>query len=250
VSFVVTIDGPAAAGKSTTARAIARRLGWRYLDTGAFYRALGLKALRRAVPLTDAEAAAFARETTIEFSGDPDGPRLVLDGEDVTDAIRTPAASDAASRVAALPAVRRQLVEWQRALRAREPLVGEGRDLGTVVFPDAEVKLYLDADLDTRAGRRLRELRLQGTESEFDAVRDEIRVRDERDRSRADSPLRAATDATVLDTTGMDLERQVEAALAVIRSHRAFPGPVPAPGPSAAPGSIAEPGGQRGRGRA
>ena len=238
MSFVVTIDGPAAAGKSTTARAIARRLGWRYLDTGAFYRALGLKALRRGTALTDAEAAAFARTTTIEFSGDPDGPRLVLDGEDVTDAIRTPAASDAASRVAALPAVRRQLVEWQRALRAREPLVGEGRDLGTVVFPDAEVKLFLDADLDTRAERRLRELRLQGTESEFDAVRDEIRVRDERDRSRADSPLRAAADATVLDTTGMDLERQVEAALAIVRNHRAFPGPV------------AERGGQSGKGRA
>jgi cytidylate kinase len=223
MSFVVTIDGPAAAGKSTTARAIARRLGWRYLDTGAFYRALGLKSLRRGGALTDADAAALARATTIEFSGDPDGPRLVLDGEDVTDEIRTPAASDAASRVAALPAVRRQLVEWQRALRAREPLVGEGRDLGTVVFPDAEVKLYLDADLDTRAERRLRELRLQGTESEFDAVRDEIRVRDERDRSRADSPLRAAADATVLDTTGMDLERQVEAALAIVRGHPAFP---------------------------
>jgi len=150
MSFVVTIDGPAAAGKSTTARAIAQRLGWRYLDTGAFYRALGLKSLRRGGALTDADAAALARATTIEFSGDPDGPRLVLDGEDVTDEIRTPAASDAASRVAALPAVRRQLVEWQRALRAREPLVGEGRDLGTVVFPDAEVKLYLDADPVTR----------------------------------------------------------------------------------------------------
>jgi len=223
MSFVVTIDGPAAAGKSTTARAIAQRLGWRYLDTGAFYRALGLKALRRGGALSDAEAGAFARETTIEFSGDPSGPRLVLDGEDVTDAIRTPAASDAASRVAALPSVRRQLVEWQRALRAREPLVGEGRDLGTVVFPDAEVKLYLDADLETRAERRRRELREQGLEAALDAVREEIRVRDERDRSRADSPLRAATDATVLDTTGMALERQVEAALAIVRAHPAFP---------------------------
>jgi len=223
MSFVVTIDGPAAAGKSTTARAIAQRLGWRYLDTGAFYRALGLKALRRGGALGDAEAGAFARETTIEFSGDPDRPHLVLDGEDVTDAIRTPAASDAASRVAALPSVRRQLVEWQRALRAREPLVGEGRDLGTVVFPDAEVKLYLDADLETRAERRRRELRLQGLEAGLDAVREEIRVRDERDRSRADSPLRAAPDATVLDTTGMTLERQVEAALAIVRAHPAFP---------------------------
>jgi cytidylate kinase len=223
MSFVVTIDGPAAAGKSTTARAIAQRLGWRYLDTGAFYRALGLKLLRRGGALTDADAGAFARATAIEFSGDPERPHLVLDGEDVTDAIRTPAASDAASRVAALPAVRRQLVEWQRALRAREPLVGEGRDLGTVVFPDAEVKLYLDADLDTRAQRRLLELRLQGADAALDDVREDMRVRDERDRSRADSPLVAARDAVVLDTSGMGLERQVEAALAIVRAHPAFP---------------------------
>jgi cytidylate kinase len=114
-------------------------------------------------------------------------------------------------------------VEWQRALRAREPLVGEGRDLGTVVFPDAEVKLYLDADLDTRAERRRRELRSQGLDAGLDTVREEIRVRDERDRSRADSPLRAAADATVLDTTGMELDRQVEAALAIVRAHPAFP---------------------------
>ena len=241
MSFVVTIDGPAAAGKSTTARAIAQRLGWRYLDTGAFYRALGLKLLRRGGTLADEQAGAFCRESVIEFSGDPDRPHLVLDGEDVTEAIRTPAASDAASRVAELPAVRRQLVEWQRALRAREPLVGEGRDLGTVVFPDAEVKLYLDADLDTRAERRRRELRLQGHEADLGAVREDMRVRDERDRSRADSPLVAAADATVLDTSGMDLVRQVVAALAIIRSHPAFPGRVAGPG--------APPGRRSGRGR-
>jgi len=225
MSFVVTIDGPAAAGKSTTARAIAQRLGWRYLDTGAFYRALGWKALRAGVELTDANAGAFAHATTIRFSGDPARPHLLLDGEDVTEAIRAPAASDAASRVAELSSVRRLLVEWQRALREREPLVGEGRDLGTVVFPDAEVKLYLDADLDTRARRRMRELAGQGHAATLEAVRDEMRVRDERDRSRADSPLKAAADATVLDTTGMDLEAQVEAALAVVRAHPAFPAP-------------------------
>lgn len=234
MSFVVTIDGPAAAGKSTTARAIAKALGWRYLDTGAFYRALGLKLLRRGGALDDAEAGAFARQTVIEFSGDPDHPHLVLDGEDVTEAIRTPAASDAASRVAALPSVRRQLVEWQRTCAQREPLVGEGRDLGTVVFPDAEVKLFLDADLDTRAERRQRELLLQGFEAPLDDVREEMRARDERDRSRADSPLRAAPDATVLDTTGMDLEHQVEAALAIVRAHPTFP---------------ARPAGRGGRGR-
>lgn len=224
MSFVVTIDGPAAAGKSTTARAIAQRLGWRYLDSGAFYRALALKALRARVVLDDASAAALAQATAIRFSGDPAWPHLVLDGEDVTEAIRSPEASEAASRVAALPSVRRQLVEWQRALRAREPLVGEGRDLGTVVFPDAEVKLYLDADLDTRAERRLRELEGRGLTADRNSVREQMRVRDERDRSRADSPLQPAADATVLDTSGMELDRQVEAALAVIRAHPAFPG--------------------------
>jgi len=226
VSFVVTIDGPAAAGKSTTARAIAQRLGWRYLDTGAFYRALGLKALRTGTTLTAANARGFAQATAIEFSGDPLSPRVQLDGEDVTDDIRTPEVSDAASRAAALPDIRRLLVEWQRALREREPLVGEGRDLGTVVFPDAEVKLYLDADLDTRAERRLRELRFQGVDAALDDVREDMRLRDERDRSRADSPLRAAADATHLDTSGMDLEHQVEAALAIVRAHPAFPGKV------------------------
>ena len=220
MSFVVTIDGPAAAGKSSTARAIAQRLGWRYLDTGAFYRALALKALTARSPL--------------EFSGDPAQPHVLLDGVDVSDAIRGPEVSEAASRVAAFPAVRRLLVEWQRALSAREPLVGEGRDLGTVVFPESEVKLYLDADLDTRAQRRLRELVRRGVPSRFEDVRAEMRARDERDRSRADSPLVPAGDAVVLDTTGLDFERQVEAALAVIRAHPACPPGAPE---SRAPGA-------------
>ena len=229
MSFVVTIDGPAAAGKSTTARAIAQRLGWRYLDTGAFYRALALKALTARSPLDDASAARLARETRIEFSGDPAQPHVLLDGVDVSDAIRGPEVSEAASRVAAFPGVRRLLVEWQRALSAREPLVGEGRDLGTVVFPEAEVKLYLDADLDTRAQRRLRELVRRGVPSRFEDVRAEMRARDERDRSRADSPLVPAGDAVVLDTTGLDFERQLEAALAVIRAHPACPPGAPEP---------------------
>lgn len=223
MSFVVTIDGPAAAGKSTTARAVAQELGWRYLDTGAFYRALALKALRLHTPLADAPAARLAAETSIEFSGDPARPHLLLDGEDVTDAIRTPEVSEGASRIAALPGVRRVLVEWQRSLREKEPLVGEGRDLGTVVFPDAEVKLFLDADLDTRAQRRFSELVLRGLTARLEAVRDDLRSRDERDRSRADSPLKPAADAIVVDTSGMDIEHQVAAALAVIRAHPGCP---------------------------
>ena len=225
MSFVVTIDGPAAAGKSTTARAVAQRLGWRYLDTGAYYRALALKALRHALPLENQGATKLASEMRIEFSGDPSRPHVLLDAEDVTDAIRTSEVSEGASRIATFPGVRRLLVDWQRALREREPLVGEGRDLGTVVFPDAEVKLYLDADLDTRAQRRFAELVARGPVASLEDVRGELAARDERDRSRADSPLQPARDAVVLDTSGLDIERQVAAALAVIRAHPRCPRP-------------------------
>jgi cytidylate kinase len=241
VSFVVTIDGPAAAGKSSTARAIAQRLGWRYLDTGAFYRALALKALRNQTELTPFNAESFAQATAIGFSGDPMHPHVMLDGADVTEAIRSPQAGEAASRVATLAEVRRVLVKWQRAIAEREPLVGEGRDLGTVVFPNAQVKLFLDADLQTRAHRRMKELVRRGLSARFEDVLEEMRSRDERDRSRADSPLKPASDATVLDTSGMDLDRQVEAALAVIRAHPACPpgaekpAPDPDPPPAGAP---------------
>ena len=225
MSFVVTIDGPAAAGKSTTARAVAQQLGWRYLDTGAYYRALALKALRAGVELENDSAAELARTTGIVFSGDPARPHVLLDREDVTDAIRTPEVSEGASHIATFPGVRRLLVEWQRALREREPLVGEGRDLGTVVFQDAEVKLYLDADLATRAQRRFTELVARRLTASLEAVREEMAARDERDRSRADSPLKPAPDAVVLDTSGMDIEHQVAAALAVIRAHPRCPQP-------------------------
>ena len=228
---MVTIDGPGAAGKSTTARAVAQALGWRYLDTGAFYRALALKALRQHTPLEYAPATALATSTAIDFSGDPARAHILLDGEDVTDTIRTPEVSEGASRIAALPGVRRLLVEWQRSLREKEPLVGEGRDLGTVVFPDAEVKLFLDADLDTRAKRRFSELERRGLHARYEAVRADLEARDERDRSRADSPLKPAPDAIVVDTSGMEIEQQVAAALAVIRAHPGCPPGVPRPSP-------------------
>lgn len=217
MSFVVTIDGPSAAGKSTTARLVAERLGFLYLDTGAFYRALALKALREGLRPEEAGGlAAMARGTAIDFTGSPAAAHVFLDGEDVTAEIRTPAVSEMASRVAAVPEVRRLLVAWQRALRARGPLVGEGRDLGTVVFPDAEVKIYLDADLETRARRRCRELHARGIAVELEAVREDLARRDERDRTRADSPLRAAEGAIVVDTSGMELEEQVKAVLDLV----------------------------------
>ena len=225
MSFVVTIDGPAAAGKTTTARGVAARLGFHYLDTGAFYRALALKARELGGSADDPEwMAEVAHATAIDFSGDPEGPRVLLDGgRDVTAEIRAPEISELASRVAAQPRIRRLLVEWQRALRARGPLVGEGRDLGTVVFPDADVKIYLDADLDTRARRRCRELQGRGLAVRLEDVRAELERRDARDRTRAESPLRPAPDATVVDTTGMELAAQVEAVLAVVRAHPRCP---------------------------
>ena len=224
MNFVVTIDGPSAAGKSSTARAIADRLGLRVLDTGAFYRALALKALREGVALEDVAAVArLAEGSRVEVTGSPARAHVVLDGGDVTEAIRTPAVSEAASRVAALPEVRRLLVGWQRAMAEAAPLVGEGRDLGTVVFPDAEVKIYLDADLDTRAERRTRELQGRGIAASLDEVRADLARRDERDRTRADSPLKPAPGARIVDTTGLELAAQVEAVLAVVRAHPRCP---------------------------
>lgn len=224
MSFVVTIDGPAGAGKSTTARAVAARLGFLYLDTGALYRALALTVMERGISPGDSSAVeSCAEQIQIDLSGSPDESHVWVDGLDVSDAIRTPAVSELASRLAAQPAVRRRLVEIQRGLRARGPLVAEGRDLGTVVFPDAEVKIFLDADLETRVERRHRELTGRGIPIERDAVRAELERRDERDRSRAQSPLRPAPDATRIDTTGMDISTQIEAVLDVVRAHPLCP---------------------------
>ncbi len=224
MSFVVTIDGPAAAGKSTTARALAERLGVRVLDTGAFYRAIALKVLRDGVAIEDSVAvAALASASVIDFSGSPSRAHVFLDGADVTDSIRTPEVSEAASRVAAIPGVRRLLVAWQRAMAEAGPLVGEGRDLGTVVFPDADVKVFLDADVETRAQRRCRELQARGLAVSLDAVREDLARRDERDRTRSDSPLKPADGAVVVDTSGLDMAAQLEAVLTVVRAHPRCP---------------------------
>ena len=237
MSFVVTMDGPAAAGKSTTARAVAAELGFVYVDTGALYRALALKVRNeRIAPDDDDALARCGRETQLGLSGSPERPHVWLDGADVSAEIRTPAMSELSSRLAARPVVRRRLVEIQRALRDRGPLVAEGRDLGTVVFPDAEVKIYLDADIETRARRRYRELERRGIPMAFDEVLMEIERRDERDRTRADSPLAVAPEAHRLDTSGMTVGQQVAEVLRLIRAHPASPrpgpeGPVGPPGP-------------------
>jgi len=185
---VVAIDGPAGAGKSTVARAVADELGFTYLDSGAMYRVVALAALRRG-----ADPAAIASSLTIEL-----GDRVLLDGEDVTAAIRTPEVSEAASRAAADPVVRRAMVDEQRRLLSHGNWVAEGRDIGTVVAPAADVKVFLTADPGERARRRAVELGLDP-----DAVLAEQTVRDERDRSREHSPLEPAAGAIELDTTGL-----------------------------------------------
>jgi len=224
MSFVVTIDGPAAAGKSTTAREAAGRLGFLYIDTGALYRALALRVMREGVSPDDPDAVArVVHGARLDLTGSPEHSHVNLDGEDVSLEIRTPAVSELSSRLAAQPAVRRRLVEVQRGLREQGPLVGEGRDLGTVVFPDAEVKIYLDADLETRAQRRAKELQGRGIAATVEQVREDLDRRDTRDRSREDSPLKPPADAIVLDTGPLGIEGQIEAVLQVVRAHPECP---------------------------
>ena len=199
---VVAIDGPAGAGKSTVARALADRLGFTYLDTGAMYRAVALAATERGV-----EPGQIAGSLTIE-----PGERTLLDGRDVTDEIRTPEVSEAASRAAADPAVRRAVVAGQRRRLEHGDWVAEGRDIGTVVAPDAEVKVFLTADPAERARRRAVELGVDPA-----TVLAEQTIRDERDRSRAHSPLAPAAGAVQLDTTGMTLDEVVDRIADLVR---------------------------------
>ena len=224
MSFVVTIDGPSAAGKSTTARLVAERLGFLYVDTGALYRAVALRVLEERIAVDDVSAIETSlRDAQLELSGSPEHPHVWLDGRDVARDIRTPEVSELSSRLATLPVVRRRLVEIQRSLREKGPLVAEGRDLGTVVFADADVKIFLDADLDTRARRRHRELLARGIHSNLEAVRADLDRRDHRDRTREDSPLRPAEGAVRLDTSGLDIEGQVESVIEVVQAHPRFP---------------------------
>jgi len=204
--MVVAIDGPAGAGKSTVARASAEALGFTYLDSGAMYRATALSLLERGGP-----AAERARELDIEL-----GRRVTVEGRDVTEAIRTPEASEAASRIATDPEVRRALVGKQRELMSRGDWVAEGRDIGTVVAPDAALKVFLTASPQVRARRRAAEI---GTDPET-VLKDQT-LRDEQDRSREHSPLRAADDAVDLDTTGLDIDQVVERIVALARERSA-----------------------------
>jgi len=222
---IIAIDGPAGAGKSTTARRVAERLGYPYLDTGAMYRALALALLRQDPTLDPERAREALARVQLRVAWDNGRLRVFLDSEDVTEAIRTPEVSQAASRISAWPEVRARLLEEQRRIgRAWEQQYGgvvlDGRDIGTVVFPEAEVKVFLVADPEERARRRQRELAERGQEVPLEQVLAEILQRDAQDQQRAVAPLRKADDAVELDTTSLSIDEQVQRVYELVRERQ------------------------------
>ena len=219
--LIIAIDGPVGSGKSTLARRVAELMGYVYIDTGAMYRSIALKALRRGVALEAADSlTALAGDTRIDLRARDGGQQVFLDGEDVTSAIRTPEVAQTASKVAVVPGVRRVLVAEQRRAGGQGGVVMEGRDIGTVVFPDAELKIFLTASPEIRAERRWREHQQKGDSIDLARTLDEIRERDRRDREREDSPLVRAKDAVVVDSTAMEPEEVARLVVMLARENK------------------------------
>ena len=209
--LVITIDGPAGSGKSTTARLVAQRLGYAYLDTGAMYRGMTVKALEQGIDVSRPEALAeMARRTEVRVETDPKGTRIIVDGRDVTDLLREPRVTRNASAVSAARGVRERMVELQRKIGLDGGIVAEGRDIGSVVFPQAEVKIYLEADLNCRAARRQRDLAQVGSPADPSKVEQEISARDRYDSTREHSPLVVPEGAVIIDNTDLTIEEQVD----------------------------------------
>jgi cytidylate kinase len=209
--MIIAIDGPAGSGKSSTARLVAARLGFMLLDTGAMYRAVTLKCLRKRIPAADHGALEkVVAQTDIRFTGKPPDMRIFMDGEDVTGAVRSDEVTKNVSDYCAPLEVRRQLVRLQRAAAAGSPVVCEGRDIGTVVFPDADLKFFMTASVEERARRRQKDFEAVGVKKSLKELTAEISMRDEKDSTRENSPLRRASDAEEIDTTAMTLEKQVD----------------------------------------
>ncbi len=213
---MLTIDGPSGSGKGTISRAVAQRLGWHYLDSGAIYRAIGLAAAWENIDLSDADAvAACATRTQITFETSGVGePRILVNGKDATHQLRMETAGAAASAIAAHPPVRAALLQLQRDFRQLPGLVADGRDMGTVVFPDAPYKVFLTASAQERAQRRYKQLKEKGVSANLDSLLHEIAARDERDAGRAVAPLKPADDAYFLDSTGRPVTEVIEQVLA------------------------------------
>ena len=222
--LIIAIDGPVGSGKSTLARRVSEMLGYVYIDTGAMYRAVALKAVRRGMAIDPAHAdplEALARETRIDLRAVDGKQQVFLDGEDVTGAIRTPDVAQAASKIAVIPGVRHVLVAEQRRAGQQGGVVMEGRDIGSVVFPDAQLKVFLTASPETRTERRWREHQQKGDAIDLARTLEEIRERDERDQERESSPLVRAKDAVVVDSTAMEPEEVARLVVMLARNQAA-----------------------------
>ncbi|HDV7227298.1 TPA: (d)CMP kinase [Mannheimia haemolytica] len=212
--IVITVDGPSGAGKGTLCHALAEKLGFDFLDSGALYRITALSAIKKEVPLDDEEKLAeVGRNLDIQFLPENGEIQVILEGENVGDLIRTAEAGQNASKVAAFPLVREALLERQRAFSSEKGLIADGRDMGTVVFPDAQIKLFLDASAEERTKRRVKQLQEKGFNANFDEILAEIKERDFRDRNRSVAPLVPAKDALLLDSTHLSIEDVINQAL-------------------------------------
>ncbi|MFT7538008.1 MAG: cytidylate kinase [Lysobacterales bacterium] len=215
---IIAIDGPAGAGKSSVSKALAAKLNYSYVDTGAMYRAITLKALRQKVPLDNEETIVdLAKNSTVKLAGDYDNLTVLLDGEDVSKDIRTGEVTNNTYAIARVAALREILVDWQRAMGDESDIVIEGRDAGTVIFPKATFKFYLDADVQERMNRRLRELEGKGEAVDPVKLLADMKMRDHRDSTREASPLKKADDAIVLDSTGMSVDDCVVALIELMK---------------------------------
>lgn len=212
---VITVDGPSGSGKGTICQLLALELGWELLDSGALYRLVGLAARHHGVEVDNEEAlVVLAAHLDVQFiARDDNSVQIVLEGEEVTDAIRTEVVGKDASIIAAIPAVRDALLERQRAFAELPGLIADGRDMGTVVFPDAALKIYLDASAEERASRRYNQLINKGLDASLQAILEDIQARDDRDMNRAVAPLKPAVDAVILDTTTMSIEEVLAAVM-------------------------------------
>ena len=222
MSIAIALDGPAGAGKSSIAKRAAKALGYIYVDTGALYRTIGLAAMRAGVePQPSDEVDSLLSRITVSLEFNEQGEQVVLlDGEDVSDLIRTPEASMMASKISAVPSVRAYLLDLQRDMAKTHNVIMDGRDIGTVVLPDAKVKIFLTASPEARAERRYKELAEKGTDTTYEEVLRDVKERDYNDSHRAIAPLKPAEDSILVDTTELDFEQSVEAIINVIKENR------------------------------